>query len=106
MKVKRQRIEIIADILRSCSEDKLVGKTELYYGSGLSHSLFIGYVKLLVNGGFLEVVNEGNRNGKYVRTIKGSELLLDIDSVLDRIVETKGDLSPFGTTRTERSEGV
>lgn len=104
---RRQRVEVIADLLRVCSEDKLVGKTKVFYGSMLSHSLFKEYIDILVNAGCLFVVNERNGNVKYLRTVKGSELILDIECVFDKlVVVTKGVSTPVGATRTERSEGV
>lgn len=71
---KRERLEIIKDILQSVRENGKIRSTRLLYSSNLSPQMFKGYVSELQSKGFIEEVNE--KNGKFLKiTKKGNQYL-------------------------------
>jgi predicted transcriptional regulator len=67
---KRDRLEIIAEILGSCSEPKT--KTHIMYGTNLSWKMLQQYLSELQSRGLLEV--HGN-SSKYVTTKRGLDFV-------------------------------
>jgi predicted transcriptional regulator len=68
--VKRDRVEIIAEILGLCSEPKT--KTHVMYGTNLSWKMLQYYLSELQSRGLLEVHNNSTR---YVTTKRGLDFL-------------------------------
>jgi predicted transcriptional regulator len=67
---KRDRVEIMADILGLCSEPKT--KTHVMYGTNLSWKMLQHYLFELQSLEFLEVHNNSTR---YVTTKRGLEFV-------------------------------
>ena len=68
--VKRDRLEIMAEILGLCSEPKT--KTHVMYGTNLSWKMLQHYLSELQSRELLEVHNNSNR---YVTTKRGLNFL-------------------------------
>jgi predicted transcriptional regulator len=67
---KRDRIEIIAEILGLCSKPKT--KTHVMYGTNLSWKMLQHYLSELQSRGLLEVHDESTR---YITSQRGLEFL-------------------------------
>jgi predicted transcriptional regulator len=68
--VKRDRLEIMAEILGLCSEPRT--KTHVMYGTNLSWKMLQYYLSELQSRGLLEVHNNSTR---YVTTKRGLDFL-------------------------------
>ena len=68
--VKRDRIEIMAEILGLCSEPRT--KTHVMYGTNLSWKMLQYYLSELQSLGLLEIHDNSTR---YVVTIRGREFV-------------------------------
>jgi len=68
--VKRDRLEIMAEILGLCLEPKT--KTHVMYGTNLSWKMLQHYLSELQSRGLLEVHNNSTR---YVTTKRGLDFL-------------------------------
>lgn len=78
MNKKRERLEIIHDILKSV-QDKPNGArpTHILYKSNLSHQMLTEYLGELLQGGFLEETFDKKRNKNYKLTEKGHSYVAD-----------------------------
>lgn len=70
---RRNRIDIIAEILRLCLRGEKA--THVIYKSNLNFKRFQAYVRYLLNKGFLEVIENINGSKMYRTTEKGRQLL-------------------------------
>ncbi|MBN1784754.1 MAG: hypothetical protein JW815_03360 [Candidatus Bathyarchaeota archaeon] len=68
--VKRDRVEIMAEILGLCSEPRT--KTHVMYGTNLSWKMLQYYLSELQSLGLLEIHDNSTR---YVVTIRGREFV-------------------------------
>jgi predicted transcriptional regulator len=68
--VKRNRVEIMADILGLCSKPQT--KTQVMYGTNLSWRMLQHYLSQLQKLGLLEIHDETK---KYVTTKRGKEFI-------------------------------
>jgi len=68
--VKRNNLEIMAEILRLCKAPK--SKTQVMYGANLSWRMLHKYLSELKDRGFLEVRSSRTR---YLTTQKGREFV-------------------------------
>ena len=74
MAKKRDRLEIIKDILEVINSSRGVKPTRLLYSSNLSPQMFKNYVNELKKKSLIEEIKE--KKGKiFVLTLKGSEFL-------------------------------
>ena len=78
---RRSNVEVVADILRLGE----AGKTEVLYGANLSHRQLEKYLSFLLNEGFLEKVAALTTGMKYRTTSRGTQLLENIDAVIDSL---------------------
>ena len=86
--VKRNRIDIIEDMLRLMSDRKGVKKTHLMYKSNLSHRQLTSYLEELVEKNFVEKTQ--NKNCEYILITPNGR------KFLDKIKEMKEFESAFG----------
>ncbi len=77
MNNRRSRIEIIADILRLGRTIK----TDITCGCDLNYYQLQRYLKYLTARGFLRIEDPDNARREYCPTLKGRELLDDIERV-------------------------
>ena len=74
MAKKRERLEVIKDILDSIRENRNIKPTRLLYSSNLSPQMFKDYVDELLGKGFVKV-NEENGKKTFSLTKKGNNFL-------------------------------
>lgn len=74
---KRERLEVIKDILRVIRESRKIKPTRLLYSSNLSPQMFKEYINELLTKGFIKVdVEEGDESKKlFTITKKGNDFL-------------------------------
>ena len=83
MKQKRERLEIIHDILRVVRDCKnKVKPTHLLYKSNLSHKMMTEYLTYLMDKKFIITIREG-RNTFYSLSDTGFEYLEQYNTVLN-----------------------
>ena len=76
---RRSSIEVIADILRLGE----AGKTEIMYSANMSYFQLQKYLAFLLNAGLIDEVTVGNPIVTYRVTMKGVNLLQDIERILE-----------------------
>jgi predicted transcriptional regulator len=81
MNRRRSNIEIIADMLRVGGNG--AGKTEIMYSANMSYAQIQRYLSFLLSHGFIHKVEVGNPVVTYHVTNKGTELLKNIDSIVE-----------------------
>ena len=83
MRVNRRRsdIEIIADMLKVGENG--AGKTEIMYSANMSYAQIQKYLGFLLSHGFINKVQVGNPVVTYQVTNKGTDLLKNIDSIVE-----------------------
>ena len=83
MAKKRERLEVIHDILRSVMEHKnSIKPTRLLYSSNLSPQMFKEYVEELQAKGFLQLNISDEDKRTYSLTTKGFEFLQKYKTIL------------------------
>jgi len=75
MTKKRERLEVIRDILSSVSGGKSIKPTRLLYASNLSPQMFKDYVDELIGKGFIKVNKDEQEHKTISITNKGIEFL-------------------------------
>ena len=90
MNRKRERLEIIYDILKAI-QDKggNVKPTHILYKSNLSHQMLIDYMSELIEKKFISESIDKKNNKKYSLTEKGFNYIRDF-SVISSYVESYG----------------
>ncbi len=85
---KREKLEIIRDILSTINKSRLIKPTKLLSSSNLSPQMFKEYVNMLLQKNF---VNEEFIKGKrsFSLTKKGKEFLLEY-RVIENLIENFG----------------
>ena len=74
MKKKRERLEVVHDILDTVQKRRKIGPTRLLQLSNLSPQMFREYMEDLTQAGLLDERDEDGRK-KYVSTDKGDRFL-------------------------------
>jgi predicted transcriptional regulator len=84
---KRERLEVIHDILRSVMDSKnRIGPTRLLHASNLSPQMFSDYMEELLSKGLLEESQDEKGKGKiYSLTVKGFSYLEKYKTILEFI---------------------
>ena len=80
---KRERLEVIKDILRAIRESRKIKPTRLLYSSNLSPQMFKDYVTELLDKGFIKMEVEGKDENKkfFLITKKGNDFLEQYKSI-------------------------
>jgi predicted transcriptional regulator len=81
MNQRRSNIQIIGDMLRVGENG--AGKTEIMYSANMSYAQIQKYLGFLLSRGFINKVKVGNPVVTYQVTNKGTELLKNIDSIIE-----------------------
>ena len=81
MNQRRSNIEIIADMLKVGENG--AGKTEIMYSANMSYTQIQKYLAFLLNREFINKVKVGNPIVTYQVTEKGTELLRNIDTIIE-----------------------
>lgn len=89
MAKKRERLEVIKDILNSVREKRKIKPTRLLYSSNLSPQMFKNYVDELLNKGFIKIEIDKKEKKHFILSKKGSEFLQEY-IVIQNFVENFG----------------
>ena len=85
---KRERLEVIRDILNVVREGRRIKPTRLLYASNLSPQMFKDYVNELLDKGFVKIEEEKGKK-EFLLTKKGSDFLQEY-KVIQNFVENFG----------------
>jgi len=75
MAKKRERLEIIRDILKSVRENRNIKPTRLLYSSNLSPQMFKDYINELIKKNFLKLDIDEKERKIFSLTKKGNDFL-------------------------------
>lgn len=89
MAKKRERLEVIKDILKVIRESRSIKPTRLLYSSNLSPQMFKEYVNELLKKEFIKMNDEGDNKKTFSITSKGNEFLQEY-KVIENFVENFG----------------
>jgi predicted transcriptional regulator len=74
-KKKRERLEVIRDILKSIQTNRNIKPTRLLYASNLSPQMFKDYINELIEKKFMQVDIDKNEKKTFSLTKKGYDFL-------------------------------
>ena len=86
---KRERLEVIRDILKVIQNSRQIKPTRLLYASNLSPQMFKDYVDELINKKFIQTEDDGKGKKTFSLTKKGNEFLQEY-KVIENFVENFG----------------
>ena len=86
---KRERLEVIKDILRVIRENRKLKPTRLLYASNLSPQMFKDYVNELLEKKFIKLETDNKGKKEFTITQKGSEFLQEY-KVIENFIENFG----------------
>jgi len=86
---KRERLEIIKDILRSIRENRNIKPTRLLYASNLSPQMFKEYINELITKDFIRLDVNKKEKKTFSLTEKGNEFLEEY-RIIENFVENFG----------------
>ncbi|MFA4953443.1 MAG: winged helix-turn-helix domain-containing protein [Candidatus Pacearchaeota archaeon] len=89
MSKKRERLEVIRDILKVIQNNRRIKPTRLLYASNLSPQMFKEYVNELLGKKFVQSEEDGNGKKIFSLTKKGNEFLQEY-KVIENFVENFG----------------
>jgi len=89
MAKKRERLEVIKDILKSIQANRQIKPTRLLYASNLSPQMFKDYVNELVSKGFMKLEISEKDKKTFALTKKGYNFLEEY-RVIENFVENFG----------------
>jgi len=86
---KRERLEVIRDILNSINKNHKMKPTRLLYSSNLSPQMFKTYINELITKGFINLEFDKKDKKTFILTKKGTEFLKEY-KVIENFVENFG----------------
>jgi predicted transcriptional regulator len=86
---KRERLDIIRDVLNSIRENRNIKPTRLLYASNLSPQMFKEYINELIGKGFIRLDVDKNDKKTFSLTKKGNEFLEEY-KVIENFIENFG----------------
>ena len=89
MAKKRERLEVIRDILNSVREKRKIKPTRLLYSSNLSPQMFKTYVDELIKKDFIKIEIDKKDKKYFILSKKGNEFLQEY-VVIQNFVENFG----------------
>jgi predicted transcriptional regulator len=89
MAKKRERLEVIRDVLKSIREKRSIKPTRLLYASNLSPQMFKEYVDELMGKKFLDINTDKEGKKTFSLTPKGHEFL-DQYKIIENFVQNFG----------------
>ncbi len=89
MAKKRERLEVIRDILKSIRERRNIKPTRLLYASNLSPQMFKEYVDELLAKDFVAINTDKDEKKTFSLTKKGNEFL-DQYKLIENFVQNFG----------------
>ena len=89
MSKKRERLEVIKDILNSIRQGRNIKPTRLLYSSNLSPQMFKEYINELLSKKFINLEVDKKEKKTFSITTKGMEFLQEY-KVIENFVENFG----------------
>ena len=86
---KRERMEVIRDILIAVRENRVIKPTRLLYASNLSPQMFKDYIDELLNKGLLAVKTDEKEKKSISLTKKGNDFLEEY-KVIEKFIDNFG----------------
>ena len=86
---KRERLNVIRDILKAIRENRQIKPTRLLYASNLSPQMFKEYVNELISKKFINLDIDEKEKKTFSLTKKGQEFLQEY-KVIENFVENFG----------------
>lgn len=86
---KRERLEVIKDVLKSIRENRFIKPTRLLYSSNLSPQMFKEYINELITKGFIKLDIDKRGKKTFSMTKKGNDFLLEY-KVIENFIENFG----------------
>lgn len=89
MTKKRERLNVIKDILYAIKENRQIKPTRLLYSSNLSPQMFKEYITELISKKFIKLDIDKNEKKTFSLAIKGQEFLQEY-RVIENFIENFG----------------
>jgi len=89
MTKKRERLDIIKDVLYAIRNNRNIKPTRLLYASNLSPQMFKDYINELITKGFITLDIDEKEKKTFSLTIKGNNFLEEY-RVIERFIENFG----------------
>ena len=89
MAKKRERLDIIRDILYAIRDNRNIKPTRLLYASNLSPQMFKDYINELIEKGFIQLDIDKKEKKTFSLTEKGNSFLEEY-RIIERFVENFG----------------
>lgn len=89
MSKKRERLEVIKDILNAIRENRQIKPTRLLYASNLSPQMFKEYINELISKKFIKLDIDKKDKKTFSLTKKGQEFLAEY-RVIENFIENFG----------------
>ncbi len=86
---KRERLEVIRDILNSIRSNRNIKPTRLLYSSNLSPQMFKEYINELLTKGFISLNIDDKDKKTFSLTKKGQDFLQEY-RVIENLIENFG----------------
>lgn len=86
---KRERLDVIRDILISIRENRKIKPTRLLYASNLSPQMFKDYIDELLNKKFIKLESDEKEKKWFSLTKKGNDFLEEY-KVIENFIENFG----------------
>lgn len=89
MAKKRERLDVIKDILKAIKENRQIKPTRLLYASNLSPQMFKEYINELITKGFINLDIDKKEKKTFSLTKKGQEFLQEYKTI-ENFIENFG----------------
>ena len=89
MAKKRERLDVIKDILKAIRESRQIKPTRLLYSSNLSPQMFKDYVNELVKKDFIKLEIDDEDKKTFSLTKKGNDFLQEY-KIIENFIENFG----------------
>lgn len=89
MAKKRERLDVIRDILKAIRENRQIKPTRLLYASNLSPQMFKEYINELIGKGFINLDIDKKEKKTFSLTKKGQEFLQEY-KIIENLIENFG----------------
>jgi len=86
---KRERLEVIRDVLQKMKESRQIKPTRLLYASNLSPQMFKEYINELITKGFIKLEVDEKERKTFSLTKKGHDFLVEY-KIIENFVENFG----------------
>jgi predicted transcriptional regulator len=86
---KRERLDVIKDILQTIRQNREIKPTRLLYASNLSPQMFKEYINELISKKFIKLDIDENERKTFSLTKKGQDFLLEY-KMIENFIENFG----------------